>query len=772
MAFTHSLWLLAVLMASSLHEISGTCSTTIPSSGTNAIQISFFRNSAGGTEGQTCPSACTSAIKTQWYAIADANDACFQWPGHSGENSMRRGQCLTSSSAYTYTQWTDCTCSSSAAGKQKTVYTTKCVVDTPSTLCAMITDYSACSSGSGGDGGGGGAGGGGTTPGGEGAVSSGRPSGGTSSGRPSGGMSGGQPSGGTGERPSSGQATGERPSSGQARPQPGFDTAPPRGTPPPGMTRPPPSNRPDQGGKPADVTGPGTDGWGQAPVSPGDPKWKSFCPFYRDGRSLKVCNNNGECVLPAGANARPECKCNAGGIPPKCITSTMLAGLTEEHKNQAEGMGKVIQYEKQLAQTCQSKTDFLCPTATWVHQGKAGTCQRSAAGCANVTSAANVQAGGPATKCASSSERYCLSTGCISKGAECATRRPCPATTPLRCSDGSCAANMAACPTPVVVCAQQACSDGLRCAKDAADCNQLGAKHDGCAVGLLPCPQSKERPLCVAPADINSKCPDITGCPSGQKRCGTLRSSNGQSKIDRNTGQVQAKCAASCNTKVAAAQGQKPTSTSIAHTQGAKSQQNLMSETGLQLGKISMPSSAKPVGGGSSVNVVVRPVADSDLQFGAFQAVHASGTLMGPAVTIEPDTELDLGGEALEVDLVVVEESAAASPAACALAVSTMAVVSVSDAQDPAAPLLWVGNCGVGEVTSTGCSCKANVTQCCSSFAVVDWQTQLQLDQVNSPSAQGPSSSPSNIEASSACSHLPSAALAAAATLLALMVAL
>jgi hypothetical protein len=127
--------------------VRGRCgSSDIPTDGTNAIQtIRFYDNDSGGSEGDDCPSSCDgTAIKTQLYAIADQDDDCFQWPGRSGDNAMKSGTCNTGDSSYSYDQWTNCECIG-GVGASKEVFTSKCVVDTtPTTLCAKITDYTAC----------------------------------------------------------------------------------------------------------------------------------------------------------------------------------------------------------------------------------------------------------------------------------------------------------------------------------------------------------------------------------------------------------------------------------------------------------------------------------------------------------------------------------------------------------------------------------------------------------------------------------------------------
>lgn len=122
----------------------GSCKSTIPIDGSaGAVQLAFFHNPAGGVEGEECPSACDSSVKTQWYAIEDRDPGCKSWPGHSGENSMERGTCGEDGS-FSYEQHTNCDCSGTA--NKKTVFPGKCVVDKPPTLCAMLIDSSTCSS--------------------------------------------------------------------------------------------------------------------------------------------------------------------------------------------------------------------------------------------------------------------------------------------------------------------------------------------------------------------------------------------------------------------------------------------------------------------------------------------------------------------------------------------------------------------------------------------------------------------------------------------------
>lgn len=138
---------------------SGDCVSDIPVDGTTgAVQLAFYANTGGGSEGDDCPVSCDdgSIIKEQWYAVEDdtANPSCYQWPGNSGENSMISGTCHvdTNDQSFTYDQFTTCTCEGNA--NSKTVHTDRCVVDTPPTLCSKIIDYSGCENDQAGGGGG------------------------------------------------------------------------------------------------------------------------------------------------------------------------------------------------------------------------------------------------------------------------------------------------------------------------------------------------------------------------------------------------------------------------------------------------------------------------------------------------------------------------------------------------------------------------------------------------------------------------------------------
>jgi hypothetical protein len=67
-----------------------------------------------------------------------------QWPGNSGYNAMRMGEC-TAGDTFTYIQWPDCDCSGDiGAIKQVPFGAGKCVVDNPNNLCSKVIDYSAC----------------------------------------------------------------------------------------------------------------------------------------------------------------------------------------------------------------------------------------------------------------------------------------------------------------------------------------------------------------------------------------------------------------------------------------------------------------------------------------------------------------------------------------------------------------------------------------------------------------------------------------------------
>ena len=97
--------------------------------------------------GDPCPIDCDSApaIKEGYYAIADATNHCYQWPGNSGRNSMRSGTCNVNDETFTYDQWPNCECSGEV-GCIKTVPfgVGRCVIDLPNKLCQTVIDYSAC----------------------------------------------------------------------------------------------------------------------------------------------------------------------------------------------------------------------------------------------------------------------------------------------------------------------------------------------------------------------------------------------------------------------------------------------------------------------------------------------------------------------------------------------------------------------------------------------------------------------------------------------------
>ena len=56
---------------------------------------------------------------------------------------MKNGACDTSTSSYSYDQWTNCECTGTIGASKKPT-TTKCTVDHPNSLCQQITEYSAC----------------------------------------------------------------------------------------------------------------------------------------------------------------------------------------------------------------------------------------------------------------------------------------------------------------------------------------------------------------------------------------------------------------------------------------------------------------------------------------------------------------------------------------------------------------------------------------------------------------------------------------------------
>lgn len=70
---------------------------------------------------------------------------CYCWPGNSGENSADSFTCNDDGESFTYVQYNSLTCGDGDnSPTTKTVYTTSCEQDTPSTIYAMIVDYSAC----------------------------------------------------------------------------------------------------------------------------------------------------------------------------------------------------------------------------------------------------------------------------------------------------------------------------------------------------------------------------------------------------------------------------------------------------------------------------------------------------------------------------------------------------------------------------------------------------------------------------------------------------
>ena len=122
------------------------CINEMPTDGSaGAVAISFFRNDVGGETGDPCPIDCTAAtpFKVGWYPINDGTNYCYQWPGNSGKNSMNYGTCDNEESTFTYTQWTNCECSGDP-GAIKTVPVNGCVVDMPTSICQMVTNYTAC----------------------------------------------------------------------------------------------------------------------------------------------------------------------------------------------------------------------------------------------------------------------------------------------------------------------------------------------------------------------------------------------------------------------------------------------------------------------------------------------------------------------------------------------------------------------------------------------------------------------------------------------------
>jgi hypothetical protein len=120
-----------------------TCTNNIPTSGERAVKLAFYKNDLGGKEGDVCPSSCFgNPIMEQWYAIAEDDNQCFQWPGHTAAISFVGGVCSLDSSSFMYDQWDNCGCSGTVYPKE--VFVEKCVVDNPPTICSRILDFSTC----------------------------------------------------------------------------------------------------------------------------------------------------------------------------------------------------------------------------------------------------------------------------------------------------------------------------------------------------------------------------------------------------------------------------------------------------------------------------------------------------------------------------------------------------------------------------------------------------------------------------------------------------
>ena len=116
------LLLITIITFFAMDIIDATCTETMPTDGTFAVQISFYKNTAGGNLGDTCPSSCMGdPVMTKWYPIAPKTDVCSQWPGNSGTNSMKNGRCDAASRSYSYDQWTNCDCSNNI-GASKIVF--------------------------------------------------------------------------------------------------------------------------------------------------------------------------------------------------------------------------------------------------------------------------------------------------------------------------------------------------------------------------------------------------------------------------------------------------------------------------------------------------------------------------------------------------------------------------------------------------------------------------------------------------------------------------
>lgn len=113
----------------------------------NTITLSFYQNKSNpsaslGTVGADCPIACDSTTfieKNTFYEKSKmpSGVTCTTWPGRSGENSMNNGTVDLAANKFSIDQRITCDCSGTITTKDS--FTTKCVIDNPTKMCAKIT---------------------------------------------------------------------------------------------------------------------------------------------------------------------------------------------------------------------------------------------------------------------------------------------------------------------------------------------------------------------------------------------------------------------------------------------------------------------------------------------------------------------------------------------------------------------------------------------------------------------------------------------------------
>jgi len=486
---------------------------------------------------------------------------------------------------------------------------------------------------------------------------------------------------------------------------------------------------------------------GPAPRQPSEPQWMSYCPFVRDGSSSLRCNGHGTCEADTDASRwppKPTCTCDTGYTgTANCRSLGQIKEQAVTNQAVADNMAKVLASKDAAAKCRGSKTTpAYCPIDDDFPAEFQGTCQASPRACFGSDTAKLKEF---ASQTCPTGEKMCFSVGgCIRSDVQCGAAASACALGYARCPDMSCvlASDISTCPA-ADACPDAAksvrCEDGMTCAEDKHTCQKL-VKRNGCPAGKVACPQDST--LC---AESSSACAKEVGCPSGTKKCGIERDSDGKAVIDLDTLLPKPLCKAACNEAVAAILGAKPADAKVDITAGVRMQHSVEASgtSSAKLAALDVPASALPIDTGvrrsakvstraiSTFTLNVQSVADNTLELGAFAALHGNRTLMAAPLTVKFDKAMDFP-DPICFDWAIADENAAADTAVCKTLLSKLEVVSVQNVEDRLETPAKMGTCQFVDPTETTlgtCTCRLCTRSCCSTFVPADTTAMSSIEQ-------------------------------------------